>query len=374
MAVLSTQDFTTLVRNTVAAVQSKSATLVNLAVGSVLRAIIEANAGLMLWLQGMIVKLLTLTRAATCVGPDLDSWMADYNFPRLKANAATGQEAFSRNTATQQAIVPFGAPIQTQDGTQAFTVNTDPTNAAYNLALGGYVLPPGTASINLGVTAVVPGSAGNVAAGSITSITQAIPGIDNVTNAAAFTNGFDAESDPAYQARFVLYIASLSRATDAAVRSAIANVQQGLQYTLTKNQNYDGTRCLGFFYAVVDDGTGVPSSTLLDTVRSAIGAYRGLTIRSAVFPPIVLTADIAMTITSGTAFVHATVVAAVSTALRTFINTLPLGTGLPYTQVAAIAYGVTGVTNISAVTVNSGTADLTANNKQVIKCGTLTLA
>ena len=340
MATLSTQDFTALVRNMVASVQSAASTLVDLTAGSVLRAILEAVAAVVLWLQGLIVYILTLTRAATSSDDDLDSWMADYDFPRQDAKSATGNVTMGRYTATAQAIVPVGATVQTGDGTEKFDVIADTTNAAYNATVvtgGGYVLAAGISSISVPVVAENAGTEGNVQAGTITFIYSGIAGIDTVTNASAFANGADAEEDDAYRARFVLYMASLSKATNVAVKSAVANVGSNLTYTLTENYTYGGVYQPGFFYVVVDDGTGAPTSTLLNTVANAIEAMRGTSIQFAVFAPVVVTANATMVLTTASGYAHATVVGNVTTALRSFINALPLGTPLPYTQLAAVA-------------------------------------
>ena len=59
---LSLQNFTSLVQNMAAAVQASAASLLNLTVGSTLRAILEANASVVLWLQWLILQVLSLTR------------------------------------------------------------------------------------------------------------------------------------------------------------------------------------------------------------------------------------------------------------------------------------------------------------------------
>jgi uncharacterized phage protein gp47/JayE len=374
MATLTTYTFSQLVSNVATAVQGAASALLDFTVGSVLRAIAEATAGVVLWLQAIILQLLTVTRASTSVGSDLDSFMADYGVTRLAAVASTGNVTFARFTSTQQAVVPIGATVQSADGTQTFAVTLDTTNSAYNAGLGGYVLPANTASVTVPVQDTVAGSGGNVQAATITVITTPIPGVDTVTNAAAFTNGIDAETDAALRARFVLYLASLSEATKAAIGYAITSIQQGLTYTITEDQDYNSNTDDGFFYLVVDNGTGSPPSGLLAQVGSAIEAVRALGIRYAVFAPVVVTANVSMTITSAAGLTHANVVGAVGTALTNFINGLVLGTNLPYTQLAAIAYSVPGVINVSAVLLNSGTSDLTATNQEVIKAGTVTVS
>ena len=366
--------FRQIVSNIATAMQASASAALNFTPGSVLRAISEATAGVVLWLQAIILQLLTLTRAATSSGSDLDSWVADYGLTRLAAVAATGQVAFSRFTTGQQAIIPVGAAVQTADGTQKFLVTIDATNAAYNATLGGYVLASGLSSLSVPVQAVNAGAQGNVLSGSIAVLATAIPGVDTVSNAGAFTNGIDAESDPALRARFVLYLSSLSKGTKAAVGYAVTNVLQGLKYTITENYDYSGAYKPGSFIVVVDDGTGYPASSVLTAVGTAIEAVRGLGITYAVFAPAVLSANVSLTIASAAGYSHPAVVGAVGAAITNFINALPLGASLPYTQLASVAYGVPGVTNASAILLNSGTADLAANQKQKINAGTVTVA
>lgn len=374
MATLQSYTFSQIVSNFATAVQSSASALMDFTVGSVLRALAEATAGVTLWLQAIILQLLTLTRAATSQGTDLDSWMADFGVTRLTATASTGQATFARFTATQQAVVPVGATVQTADGTQNFTVTLDTTNSAYNATLGGYVLPANTSTVNVPVQAQTAGTGGNVQANTITVITTPIQGVDTVTNSAAFTNGIDAETDTALRARFVMYLASLSKATKTAVGYAITSTQQGLDYTLTENQDYNGTTDMGYFYVVVDDGTGYPSSTLLTNVSNAIDLVRAVGTRFGVFAPVVVNASVTMVLTTAAGYTHNNVVAAVTAALQDFINGLTIGTSLPYTQLSSIAYDVPGVTNVTGILLNSGTSDLTATNKQKLLAGTMTIS
>ena len=236
------------------------------------------------------------------------------------------------------------------------------------------MLATNTASVNVPVLAATPGAGGNVQAGAISVITSPISGVDTVTNAAAFTNGVNAEADSSFRSRFVAYLASLSKATKAAVGYAITSLQQNVYYTLTENQNYNGTTNVGYFYVVVDDGTGYPSNTLLTNASNAINAIRPLGSTFGVFAPSVETANVTMTITSASGLNHATVVGNVGLALQAFINGLTLGTSLPYTQLAAIAYGVSGVTNVSGVLLNAGTSDLAATQQQKINAGTMVIS
>ncbi|MGC8165434.1 baseplate J/gp47 family protein, partial [Salmonella enterica] len=65
----------------------------------------------------------------------------------------------------------------------------------------------------------------------------------------------------------------------------------------------------GYFYAVVDDGSGNPSSTFLASVGTAVEATRPLSVTYGIFGPVQQTANVSMTITTATGYIHADVVA-----------------------------------------------------------------
>ncbi|MDY0929143.1 baseplate J/gp47 family protein [Enterobacter sp. CFBP8995] len=375
MASLNIKSFATLVSDQVTAMQGRAAGLVDLAIGSILRSLAESNAGVATWLQQLIVNLLVTTRAATCSGEDLDSWMADFSFTRLSAVQATGPVTFSRFTSTNQALIPVGSGVTTTDGTQAYTVVTDTSNAAYDTTQLGYVIAAGVSSLTVPVQANIAGAAGNAQAGTITVIAGSIQYVDTVTNTTTFTNGEDAETDDAFRARFVLWIASLSKATKAAIGYALSSMQNGVTYTLTENFAYNGTAQPGYFYAVVDDGSGTPSSTFIEQAYAAVDAVRGFTITFGAFPPTVVTANVVMVITTDSSGDHATIVAMVQAAIQQYIASLSLGQLLPYSKLSNIAYGASQlVTNVSSVTLNGGTSDLAASGKQVIRAGTISVS
>lgn len=375
MASLNIKSFVALVQDQVAAIQGAAAGLVDLSIGSLLRSVVESNAGVVQWLQQLIVTLLATTRAATCSEQDLDSWMADFGFTRLPAAQAIGAVTFSRFTPSADALIPIGATVTTGDGSQTYTVTVDATNPAYSSTLGGYVVPSGVASVTVPVVANAAGAAGNAQAGTVTVISAAIPSVDTATNGLAFSGGADAELDRDFRARFVLWVASLSKATAAAIGYAITSLQAGVSYTLAENQDINGTPKCGYFTAVIDDGTGMPSGAFLASAANAIDAVRPFTVGFGVFPPTLVPANVAMTIATDPAADHATVVGLVRSAVAGYINALRLGQLLPYTQVSAVAYGASPyVINVSGFTLNGGTADVAATPRQVVRAGTVAVS
>ena len=201
--------------------QAERRAALDFTVGSINLAPVQSVAAVSLWLQALVLAVLARSRAASSQGSDLDSWMADFGFGRLGAVAAAGQVTFARFQPTASALVPVGAIVATSVGGAQFVVTADPTNAAYSPNAGGtggagYTVQANVPSITVAAAAVVPGSAGNILAGTISLLLQPISGIDTATNGAAFVGGLDPESDAAFRVRFQAFIAALMKGTTAA--------------------------------------------------------------------------------------------------------------------------------------------------------------
>lgn len=387
---VQTKTFSTIVSDAVTAIQSRASTLLDLTIGSILLAVAEAFGFITLWLQGIAVQIAALTRLATSNGADADSFVADFGFARLPAKASSGAVTLARFTATIQATITAavasgtdangntiwtgGSIVQTQDGTVQYQVIPDTTEAAYNGSMNAYVIAAGTYNCLATVQATSTGAVTNAAAGVINTLGQAIPGVDTVTNVLSFTNGADAQSDPALRAAFISYILSLEACTPAAIENAILSVQQNVYESLTENQNYAGATDLGYFYAVVDDGSGDPPSGFISAVSNAIDLVRPIGSTYGVFATTRILANIGMTLTTASGYTHSALVTLAQAALTAYINTLEEGDPLPYGRLYQLAFDASpGITNVTAITLNGATADLTCTNKQVIRAGTLSV-
>lgn len=366
---------TSAVRQFVAAVQAAANAVVDASEGSFTLAIGEAATGAFLWLQALLSKVMLLVRAATSTGADLDSFFADWFFYRLPAIAATGQVTFSRATTTLAATVPIGQQVSTGPNGILFIVTTDTTNPAYSASLGGYVIGAGIGSVTVPIAAITPGAGGNVLANTITSLVAPIPGVDSVTNGAAITNGLDAESDPAFRARFQLYVQAFRRGTPVALKSAIANVQQGIICTLLENLDTGLATNNGFLTFIVDDGTGAPPTSLITNASLAVDAARAAGIRFGVIAPVVQTNTVACTVVSQNSALHAADVTAATAAITNYINGLLPGATLYWPRLYQVAFDASpNIIDVTGLLLNGGTTDRTANAKTVNKAGTVTVA
>ena len=373
---LSLQGFSSLVGNMGAVAQGACASLADLTVGSVTRALLEAAASVALWLQYLVLQVMAMTRLATSSGADVDSWVADFGLSRLGGTASSGQVTMSCfSYASQSAIVPAGTLVRLGSGTATFAVVADPSNAAWSAAGGFYVRQAGSPAITVPVQATEVGSAGNVQPGTVNLLAQSVSGIDTVTNALALTGGADAESDVALKARFVPYINSRAQATVTAIESAIAGVQQGLSYAVEENVDTAGAPRAGFFVVVVDDGSGSPPASLITTVSEAVDAVRPVGTGFAVVGPTLIPASIDLTLVLAPGADGAVVRGAASAAITAYVDALPIGAPLAFSRLAGLAYAADPtVTNVLGLTVNAGTGDLGGGVGQVVRISTLTVS
>ncbi len=370
---LKFQNFLNLVEGMAAAVQGASLQLLDFTVGSVIRAIMEANAAVALWLQWLAAQVLSMTRAATSNGIDLDSFMADYGVSRLPAVIASGDVQFYRAVMGLSAQIPVGTVVRTGDGSQLFAVTADISNVAYVASASAYLLAASAASIVLPVAAQTAGSAGNVLAGAIQLLSSAIAGVDGVTNLAALSGGMDAETDAALRARFQAFLDSRSAATPVAVGYAVASVQTGLRWMIAENLSVAGTAQPGNFVVTVDDGSGLPPASLLSRVATVVDTVRPVGTSFAVVGPVATIANVSVVLTVPAVNLAASA-AAVTAAIQSFISGLGFGGVLPISRVAQLAYDASAaVTNVGGITINGAAADLSAGSNGVLLMGSVTV-
>ena len=372
---LNTKTLAQLVQDQAAAIQSRAIQIVDFTTGSVMRSFTEANAAVGLWLQGLALKILSMTRLSTSTGSDVDSWVNDWGIGRLSATLSLGSVTFSRFTPQSAAVIPVGAQIQTADGTQSYQVIADATNANWSGPNLGYILPIGVTSITVPVQSMTGALSANVAANTVSVMITNIIGVDTVTNALALTGGSNAETDAQLRQRFIYFIGSLSKGTVAAIQYAITSLQLGLKCTVIENYASDGTFVQGLLTITVDDGSGAPPQSLLSTVSANVASVRAASINWVVLPPVIVNANVFCVITTGTGYDHNTVVAQVAAALTNFMVTLGVGDGLPYLRLSQIIYDASpGVTAIQSFSLNGLLQDILGNPRNVIKLQSLTVS
>lgn len=352
---LPLQGFTDYVRLQAAAVQGAAKVVLDLTVGGVLRSLLEANAALALWLQWLVAQVLAATRAATSQGADLDTWMADFGVTRLPASPAAGRVVFSRFAPTAAAVIPAGAQARASATRQLYTVQADLADPNWNGS--GYQLAAGIASVSVPVTAVLSGTAGNAALGSIDQLASALPGVDGVTNPAPVGGALDAETDASLRARFGNFLDSRTRATSTAVAYALGSLQQGLRWAIADADDGQGNAYPGHFVVTLDDGSGAPSPALISAASAAVDAVRPVGVSFAVRSPAAFPVTVQITLTLAAAAQPANVTPAVMAAVGAYVASLAIGAALPVSRVVALAFGAHPAVQAANVQINGAAAD-----------------
>ena len=366
---LQLQDFGSLVKLQAAAAAA-ARQLIDVSVGSVLRAVLEANASIGLWLQWLIVEVLATTRAATSVGADLDSWVGDFGMARLPGVPARGLVTLSRLTPGLPAEVPVGSVVRAGLGLgglagQSFLVIADASNPAWDGS--GFAIAAAASSIDVPVVAQAVGQAGNVRPGEIGLLGTALAGVDSVSNAVPLTGGLDAEADAALRLRFGGFIDSRTRATSQAVGFALAGLAQGLSYSIAERVDTAGMERAGHFTVTLDDGTGTAPQVLLDRAALAIDAVRPIGGTFSVRGPSLVRADVTMRIAG-----PAQAVASAKAAVGLYIATLPIGARLVLSKLTQVAHDSDPlVASVYGLSVNAQFNDLVVPPFGLVRAGVL---
>lgn len=374
---LQIQSFDTIVQNQATAIKASTAELVDFDPGSILLALIQANAANSLWLQSLISSLLAVTRLQTSTGSDVDTFVNAFGYTRKAGTEAQGTVTFSRTITTSISYIPATTTIvaASLSGVQFITL-ADTTNPYYNVTTNQYEVPIGLASINVGVKCLTVGVSGNVLAGQINTLVNPPENINTVTNALNFTSGTSQATDAEVKAGFILYLATLSKATLAAIRAAALSVSGVKKANVVENKTTGGATQLGYFYVVVDNGTGTASGDLLASVHSAVELARGLTIQYdviAVLPTAITSITMSLIVDTTDVQARATITSNIKAAVAAYVASLPIGSPagtLYYTRVIQLIYDssshIIDVSTSPALMINGATADITVDGQHVI--------
>jgi hypothetical protein len=136
-----------------------------------------------------------------------------FTFPPLPAQSASG--------LTQLTIAPQATAVLVSAGT-TFTP-TASVGSVYQSATD-VVIPAGSTTVNIQIACTASGTEGNLPQGQTFSVSPQPTGFVSATNAAAFSNGLDAETPAQQLIRFQNYISTLPRGTVGAIQYGLSTV------------------------------------------------------------------------------------------------------------------------------------------------------
>ncbi|MCI0346433.1 MAG: baseplate J/gp47 family protein, partial [Chloroflexi bacterium] len=175
-------------------IRSRNPDLTDFNEGSNLDAVTGAGAMLADEVLRYVIDLFAAQFVDTAEGVDLDALAADrFGLTRKPAAGAVGTVTFTRGGSSGVLTIPAGTTLRaTVNGESVtFTTDDDVDMAAAETAADATA------------TCTVTGATGNVAAGTVTTIVDAIPGdaTATVTNADRFAGGAPEETDDAFRDR-----------------------------------------------------------------------------------------------------------------------------------------------------------------------------
>lgn len=373
------------VTDEIAAIQAQLPNTFQFPVGSVVNALVEAHGATAIWEESLIQYVLAAARLSTSTGTQVISFLADFGLVPPPPVQASGEVNFSSASSTSVRTIPVGSTVSTNISNGIdFNVIVDLNNEFYDPDLNAYVMPINTPLIPVPVQCQTAGIVGNVLPNTIVVINSPIVGVDFVTNPLAFTNGRDNQTDQQLRAYFVAYLNGLSKATMIAVESVLLSIPEVEAFNIVENQTYSTNAVeLGYFYVVIDDGTGMPPSPLITAVYNAINPVRPLAVRFAVFGPELVTASVTANIVLPPNYSNPTLITQVELALTVYIRAIPFGETFFFTRIPQIIYSVidglnlpvstTDEFNVDNILLNGGTTDLTSGVQQRIVPGTFTI-
>lgn len=366
---LPVRSFSDYVQDMAAALQAGSRYLLDLSPGSVLRALLEAQASVMLWLQVLIADTLEASRAGTARGADLDAWMADFSIVRMPATRAVGAVTLSRTSSVGSVTIPVNTRVRTTATGAIFAVTADSGHPGWQPESSSYLMREGLDSITVPVVAEQEGVSGNVLAGAISLLSSSVAGVDTVSNDQPTVGGLEAESDASLRRRFIDYLGSLSKATPDAVAFAIQSVRQGLLYRIYEGVDVLGTPRSGHFVVVIDDGSRALSDHTVMEVAKMVEAVRPIGCTFSVTPPTTVECDVtcAVAVAQVATGEAAQIKSAAAQAVRRYMLQLGIGDMVPVTKIAQIIYSADErIENVSNLLINGSGSDVSPGPRGAI--------
>jgi len=236
-------------------------------------------------------------------------------------------------TSFQEILVPKGSTVATSsprpEETRLFTTTEDA------------VLAPGEEGrweVDIPVTCTVPGSWGNVLAGTVTVMPQPVAGVEYVINKGDITNGVEAESDSDLRERARHALEFAGRATVSSLESAIGAVE-GVRSLLIEDMP-EGVA--GLVRAIVDGGDP-------DEIRKVIDETRAAGIKVEFMRPRTVYLDVSMLLTLPESADAAAVVDETAAAVRTYISSCGIGDDVLFSRIIDSALRVRSVIDVTQV-------------------------
>lgn len=297
-----------------------------------------------------------------------------FDFNLLPAVYATGTVTFTLDSVQSiDVTIPGGTQVRVPSSSVTYATTADLTIVA------------GQTQGSVVVKASVAGTIGNTLAGSVTEIIDTLTGV-TVSNAAAFTNGRDVESEADRKQRFVEYINSLARGTEDAILYAVKQAtvldSEGgiLEYVVSANIT---NLIPGLAKVYISSGSGVTSDQLvtnaqaivdgyIDSVGNKISGYRaaGIEVRVYKVTTTVVNFNITVSLSAGYTL-DSNMIALINQAIDKALLLVIPGTTF---YISTIINSILDITGVIGVRINTPATDIVVGSNETLIRGTTTIA
>ncbi|OPX87016.1 MAG: Baseplate J-like protein [Pelotomaculum sp. PtaB.Bin104] len=295
--------------------------------------------------------------ATTATGEYLDRKVAEQglNPPRKPATKATGTVQI---TGQQGATIAKG--IKVASDTVTYTVTSETTViGATNIEI-------------VSVECDQAGSIGDAPVGAIKSFPVTIAGLSAVTNPAAFTDGYDGESDTELRQRYFEKVRTPPTSGNVYHYRSWAKEVTGVgDARIFPLWNGNGTVKV----VIIDSNKQPADAELISDVTTHIEDVRPIGATVTVVSAAGLSINIVATLTLATGYTLNQVKGYIETNITNYLKSIAfIESAVSYARIGSTILSTEGVLDYTGLTVNGGTSNIAVSDLQVAILGTVTVS
>ena len=301
-----------------------------------------------------------------------EDWVARQCFPQTAAGEYLDLHAELRGVTRREAVCAQGVlRFQTDE---AATADWEIPAGTVCMTAGLVrieteeegVIRTGETWTDIPARAVEPGLGGNVAAGSIVTMSVPPVGVSRCINPDPFTGGLDAEDDEELRERVLETYKRLPNGANAAsYRQEAMSFEEVVEAVVIPR-----ARGIGTVDVVVATAAGTPDSELLEALTAYFEERREIAVDVSVLAPEIKTVDVTVRVAPQEGVAAQDAVTAAETAIRNAFDGRMLGKSVLRAGLGNLAFEAEGVANCA---VDLPAADVTAEPKVLPVLGTLTV-
>lgn len=268
---------------------------------------------------------------------------------------ATGTLSFSRNTASVVDIAIPKGTVCTTTGSKAIRYSTDEDT----------VLPAGELSVIVPASSLETGSNCNAFIGTVTVMVAPVPGILSVTNPVSFTGASDGETDESFRSKI---LSALRTPSFTGSRKYYKDLIESVENVKSCNI-IESALLAGAYDVFIDCNDNSDTSSVLQNVTNILSEHAHLGFQYSV--SLAQTASLVLNLVLEPAEgVHMiTAQAACDEALRSYVNSRPVGSSISLPQLYNVILNCPEIINAEILEPISGFA---VSDNQVAKLSTVT--